>query len=46
MPGILSGGGFGLEDNRVAIETVSEIRNQIPIGLNGEYHPYLKTIKL
>jgi UDP-N-acetyl-2-amino-2-deoxyglucuronate dehydrogenase len=43
---ILSGGGFGLEDNRVAIETVSEIRNQIPIGLNGEYHPYLKTIKL
>lgn len=41
---ILSGGGFGLEDNRVAIETVAEIRKQTPIGIKGEYHPYLKNI--
>jgi UDP-N-acetyl-2-amino-2-deoxyglucuronate dehydrogenase len=41
---ILRGGGFGLEDNRVAIETVAEIRVQIPRGLKGDYHPYLKNI--
>tara|TARA_R110000851_G_C13097700_1_gene567676 strand:- start:1290 stop:2240 length:951 start_codon:yes stop_codon:yes gene_type:complete len=39
---ILAGRGFGLEENRVAIETVSHIRNAVPLGLNGEYHPFLK----
>jgi UDP-N-acetyl-2-amino-2-deoxyglucuronate dehydrogenase len=39
---ILNGGGFSLEDNRVAIETVGIIREQVPIGLTGEYHPFLK----
>lgn len=34
---ILAGGGYGLEANRVAIETVSEIRRLAPIGLNGDY---------
>jgi UDP-N-acetyl-2-amino-2-deoxyglucuronate dehydrogenase len=41
---ILNGGGFGLEANRVAIQTVSDIRNSSPIGLKGDYHPHLKTI--
>jgi UDP-N-acetyl-2-amino-2-deoxyglucuronate dehydrogenase len=39
---ILAGRGFGLEENRVAIETVSHIRNAAPVGLSGEYHPFLK----
>lgn len=39
---ILKGNGFGLEDNRVAIETVSTIRNATPIGTQGNYHPFLK----
>ncbi len=39
---ILAGRGFGLEENRVAIETVSHIRNAPPIGLSGDYHPFLK----
>ena len=39
---ILSGRGFGLEDNRVTIETVSQIRTLSPVGLIGDYHPYLK----
>tara|TARA_R110000850_G_scaffold133926_1_gene255097 strand:+ start:2096 stop:3046 length:951 start_codon:yes stop_codon:yes gene_type:complete len=39
---ILAGRGFGLEENRVAIETVSLIRNATPVGLSGEHHPFLK----
>lgn len=39
---ILAGGGFSLEDNRVAIETVANIRTQTPLGLTGDYHPFLK----
>lgn len=39
---ILCGGGFGVEDNRVAIETVSTIRTA-PIAPLGELaHPFLK----
>ena len=41
---ILAGRGFGLEENRVAIETVSHIRNAIPLGATGEYHPVLKKV--
>lgn len=41
---ILSGGGFGLEENRVAIQTVCDIRNLNGIGLSGDYHPHLKSI--
>jgi UDP-N-acetyl-2-amino-2-deoxyglucuronate dehydrogenase len=43
---ILAGSGYGLEANRVAIETVSEIRRLAPIGLNGDYHPLLKQAHL
>ena len=39
---ILNGGGFNLEVNRVAIETVGNIRTQNPLGLVGDYHPFLK----
>lgn len=36
---VLSGGGFGLEEARTSIELVHEIRNAVPVGLVGEYHP-------
>jgi len=39
---ILAGDGFGLEDNRVAIETVSSIREAEISRLNGDYHPFVK----
>ncbi|OUS31653.1 oxidoreductase [Gammaproteobacteria bacterium 45_16_T64] len=39
---ILDNKGFGLEDNRTAIETVADIRNASPVGLQGDYHPFLK----
>jgi UDP-N-acetyl-2-amino-2-deoxyglucuronate dehydrogenase len=38
---IMSGGGFGLEENRSAIDTVTQIRNQPIVGIRGDYHPYL-----
>jgi UDP-N-acetyl-2-amino-2-deoxyglucuronate dehydrogenase len=39
---ILAGRGFGLEDNRVAIETVAAIRTGEMVAMGGEQHPYLK----
>jgi len=41
---ILKGNGFGLEENRVAIDTVSHIRAAQPQGLTGDYHPFLKRV--
>lgn len=38
---ILAGQGFGLEDNRVAIETVSEIR-RASVSQSGELHPFVR----
>ncbi|MFY0631385.1 MAG: Gfo/Idh/MocA family oxidoreductase [Flavobacteriaceae bacterium] len=38
--GIMEGNGYGLEDARQAIEIVHRIRNQEPVGLKGEYHPF------
>lgn len=38
---ILAGRGFGLEENRTAISTVAAIRNAQPLGLQGDYHPFL-----
>jgi len=40
---ILAGRGFGLEENRTAITTVSAIRNAPIAPLMGDYHPFLKT---
>jgi UDP-N-acetyl-2-amino-2-deoxyglucuronate dehydrogenase len=41
---ILSGRGFGLRDARQSVETAYTIRNAKPIGLLGDYHPYLKSL--
>lgn len=41
---ILEGNGFGLDENVVAIETVADIRKQVPIGKKGDYHPFLNTL--
>ncbi|MCR9190149.1 MAG: Gfo/Idh/MocA family oxidoreductase [Alteromonadaceae bacterium] len=41
---ILAGRGFGLEENRVAIETVTNIRDAQPVGLKGDYHPFLNDL--
>jgi UDP-N-acetyl-2-amino-2-deoxyglucuronate dehydrogenase len=37
---ILAGRGFGLEENRVAIETVAHIRNA-PVVTGGDVHPFV-----
>lgn len=39
---ILAGRGFGLEANRVAIETVAAIRTSQVTPLAGDYHPFVK----
>jgi UDP-N-acetyl-2-amino-2-deoxyglucuronate dehydrogenase len=41
---ILGGRGFGLEENRTAIETVAAIRSSSPIGARGDYHPALRGV--
>lgn len=38
---ILAGRGYGLNDVLPSIEVVSEMRNLKPIGVQGEYHPFL-----
>ncbi len=42
---ILKGNGFGVEDSKAGIETVYTIRNAVPVGLKGEYHPLIKKLK-
>jgi UDP-N-acetyl-2-amino-2-deoxyglucuronate dehydrogenase len=42
---ILNGRGYGLSDARMSIQTVYQIRNLQPIGIKGEYHPYLINLK-
>lgn len=39
---ILNGNGFGIEDARESIELTDFVRNAKPIGLKGDYHPFLK----
>ncbi|MGI6395464.1 MAG: Gfo/Idh/MocA family protein [bacterium] len=39
---ILANEGFSLEDSRPAVEIAFNIRNAGPVGLRGEYHPFLK----
>jgi UDP-N-acetyl-2-amino-2-deoxyglucuronate dehydrogenase len=41
---ILAGRGFGLEENRTAIETVAAIRSATPAALSGDYHPFLRNL--
>jgi UDP-N-acetyl-2-amino-2-deoxyglucuronate dehydrogenase len=38
---ILSNGGFGLEEVKPCIYLTHNIRNSTPIGLKGNYHPFL-----
>jgi UDP-N-acetyl-2-amino-2-deoxyglucuronate dehydrogenase len=40
---ILAGRGFGLKDARQSVEIAYTIRNSKPVGLQGDYHPILKT---
>jgi UDP-N-acetyl-2-amino-2-deoxyglucuronate dehydrogenase len=42
---ILAGRGFGLDENRTAIETVAAIRTAAPAPLKGDYHPMLKGLE-
>ena len=42
---ILAGKGYGLEAARKSIQTVYNIRNAKPVGLQGDYHPIIKTIE-
>jgi len=39
---ILGGNGFRIAEARSSIEIVHQIRNQHPVGLKGEYHPFAK----
>ena len=41
---ILEGRGFRIDEARQSIETVYTIRNSKPAGLQGDYHPILKSL--
>ena len=41
---VIEGRGFGLDEARQSVITAYTIRNAKPIGLQGNYHPILKTI--
>ena len=41
---ILAGRGFGLKEASQSVETAYAIRNAKPVGLQGDYHPILKSI--
>ena len=44
---ILKGNGFEIGESRKSIEIVYNIRNQNPVGLKGDYHPFaLKPLSL
>jgi UDP-N-acetyl-2-amino-2-deoxyglucuronate dehydrogenase len=42
---ILGGGGFRLEEAKPSIEIVYAIRNAQPVGVRGDYHPALRSIR-
>ncbi len=41
---IIAGEGFGVEDARSSINTVYDIRNAVPVGKKGDYHPFLNKL--
>ncbi len=41
---ILAGRGFGLKEVRRSVDIAYTIRNSKPVGLQGDYHPLIKTI--
>ena len=42
---IVNGGGYRIKESLTAINIVHEIRNAIPIGMQGDYHPFVKLPK-
>lgn len=42
---ILNGNGFRINEALPSIEAVYEIRSAVPVGLKGDYHPFLKKLK-
>ncbi len=42
---ILKGKGFGISEARNSIEIVHQIRNSNPVGIHGEYHPFVNNGK-
>lgn len=42
---ILSGNGYGIEENRVAIETVEAMRNSVIVDNPSKAHPLLKKVR-
>lgn len=42
---LLAGNGFGMKETRSSVEIAHHIRNSTPIGIKGDYHPLLKTIR-
>ncbi len=42
---ILSGKGFGIKEVESSVKTVYNIRNAVPVGCKGDYHPFCKNIK-
>jgi len=42
---ILNGNGFKIDEAMPSIEAVYEIRTSTPIGIKGEYHPFLNKFK-
>jgi UDP-N-acetyl-2-amino-2-deoxyglucuronate dehydrogenase len=39
---IMQGNGYGIDDARESIELTDYVRNAVPSGLKGDYHPFLK----
>ena len=42
---ILNGNGFRIDEAMPSIEAVYDIRTSTPIGIKGDYHPFLKRFK-
>jgi len=42
---LIAGNGFGMQEARESVKIAQEIRNATPIGMKGDYHPFLKTIR-
>jgi UDP-N-acetyl-2-amino-2-deoxyglucuronate dehydrogenase len=42
---LLAGNGFGMKEARSSVEIAHKIRNSTPVGLTGDYHPFLKRFR-
>lgn len=42
---LIAGNGFGMQEASESVKIAQEIRNATPIGMKGDYHPFLKTIR-